>query len=209
MAKGLETISELIDSYDLFAREYATRRTPEKVTLFIAEQLDFFVSQLPTILSSTRILDLGSGPGEESSYIKAKFGIVPECIDVSPIMLELCKEKGLHIRKEDFSNLSDPTGSVTGSFMNFSLLHVSKVEASKVLKGVHRVLSLGGILQITLFEGLGEEFEAKTKYSHPRFFAYYQQNELRRLFSEKFEVIREAKLKNKPKDILSITGKTF
>lgn len=209
MTKRLEAISELVNSYDLFAREYATRNTPEKVTLFIAEQLDFFISRLPVPFSSTKILDLGSGPGEESLYISVKFGIISECIDVSPIMLELCKEKELPIRKEDFSSLSDPTGSVAGSFMNFSLLHVSKVEASKVLEEVHRVLSPGGILQITLFEGFGEGFEAKTKYAHPRFFAYYQQDELRHLLSEKFEVIREVKLKNKPRDILSITGKTL
>lgn len=209
MTNRLETISKLANSYDLFAREYATRNTPEKVILFIAEQLDFFVSQLPTPLSSTKILDLGSGSGEESSYIKVRFGIIPECIDVSPTMLELCKEKELPVRKEDFSSLSDSSGSVAGSFMNFSLLHVSKVEAPTILGEVHRVLSPGGVLQVTLFEGHGEGFEVKTKYAHPRFFAYYQQDELRHLLSEKFEVIREVKLKNKPKNILSITGKTL
>lgn len=209
MTGRLETVSELADLYDLFAREYAMRNTPEKVILFTAEQLDFFVSQLPIPLSSTKILDLGSGPGEESSYIKVRFGVIPECIDVSPTMLELCKEKGLPVRKEDFFSLSDPDGSVTGAFMNFSLLHVSKVEASTVLHEVHRVLSPGGVLQVTLFEGYGEGFEVKTKYAHPRFFAYYQQNELWHLLSEKFEVIREVKLKNKPKNILSITGKAL
>lgn len=209
MINRLETVSKLANSYDLFAREYATRRTPEKVTLVIAEQLDFFVSQLPTHLSSTKILDLGSGPGEESLYIKVSFGIIPECIDISPTMLELCKEKGLPVRKEDFSSLSDPNGSAAGSFMNFSLLHVSKTKAQTLLSEVHRVLCSGGVLQVTLFEGHGEGFEVKTKYAHPRFFAYYQQDELWHLLSEKFEVIRVVTLKNKPKNILSITGKAL
>lgn len=209
MTNRLETVSELANSYDLFAREYATRNTPEKMILFIAEQLDFFVSQLPAFLSSTKILDLGSGPGEESLYIKDRFGIIPECIDVSSAMLELCKGKGLPARKEDFSSLSDPSSSVAGSFMNFSLLHISKAEASTILREVHRVLSPGGVVQVTLFEGHREGLEVKTKYAHPRFFAYYQQGELRHLLSEQFEVIREAKLKNKPRNLLSVTGKAL
>lgn len=206
MASKTEMPSQLSSSYDHSAKEYAAGRPPERVTRFVAEELDFFVSQLPKI-SPPKILDLGSGPGEESEYIRNKFGTVPECVDISPEMLKMCAERGLTTRQEDFSRLSDRDDSVAGVFMNFSFLHIPKTDAVKVLGEIHRALCPGGALQITLFEGQGEGLEKKTKYQHPRFFAYYQQDELRQVVSQRFEVIRESKLKNNPRNLLSVTGK--
>ncbi len=199
--------ADLVASYNSSAKEYATGRAPEEVTNFIAEQLDFFVSQFPARTVSSKVLDLGSGPGDGSKYLRDKFGITPECIDISPAMLELCAGKGLPVRREDFSNLSDLDHSVAGVFMNFSFLHIPKVEAPVILQEIRRILCPNGVLQITLFEGQGEGFEEKTKYKYPRFFAYYQQHELRHVIEDRFTVVNEAKLKNKPRNLLSITGK--
>lgn len=206
MTSKAEKLSRLASSYNHSAKEYATGRPPERVTLFVAEELDFFVSQLPKC-SSSKVLDLGSGHGEESEYIRNKFGIVPECVDISSEMLKMCAERGLTIRQEDFANLSDPDDSVSGAFMNFSFLHIPKTDAIEVLGEIHRVLCPDGVIQITLFEGQGERLEKRTKYQHPRFFAYYQQDELRQVVSQRFEVIHESKLKNKPRNLLSVTGK--
>lgn len=208
MVSKLEILSNLASLYDYSAKEYVAGRPPERVTRFVAEELDFFVSQLPKI-SPSRVLDLGSGPGEESDYIKNKFGIVPECVDISPEMLKICAEKGLSTRREDFSRLSDSDDSVSGAFMNFSFFHIPKANAVEALGEIHRVLCPDGVLQATLFEGQGEGLEKKTKYRHPRFFAYYQQEELRQVISQKFEVIRESRLKNRPRNLLSVTAKAL
>ena len=207
MPNKTEILSRLIESYDHSAQEYAGADTPERVTQFIAEQLDFFISQLPTGFPNQRVLDLGSGPGDASVYLKEKFGITPECVDISPAMLELCASKGLPIRQGDFSNLPDADESVTGVFMNFSFLHIPKSEIPEVLREINRVICYEGVLQVTLFEGQGEGFEKKTKYLHPRFFSYYQQTELRDIVGEQFEIIREARLENRQRNLLSITGK--
>lgn len=206
MTSKAEKLSRLASSYNHSAKEYAAGKPPERVILFVAEELDFFVSQLPKC-SSSKVLDLGSGHGEESEYIRNKFGIVPECVDISPEMLKICAERGLPVRQEDFSNLSDPDDSVSGAFMNFSFLHIPKTDAIEVLGEIHRVLCSGGVFQITLFEGEGEGLEEKTKYQHPRFFAYYQQSELRQVVSQMFELIRESKLESRPRNLLSVTGK--
>lgn len=204
-----EIVTGLARCYDQCARQYALGEAPLKVGEFMHDQLGRFAQEIihfndPTEL---KVLDLGSGPGEESNFLRDKYKISPVCVDISAEMLAICAERGLETRREDFSHLSDLNHSIDGIIMNFSFLHVPKSESGSAMAEIHRVLRQQGVLQMVVFEGKGEGYEEKTKYPSPRFFAYYSEDELRAVVEGEFSVVYQKKLKNKLRNLLGIIGK--
>ncbi len=197
-----ERIKEkLVEAYTKTAREYGVARN-EKFDAFLERELIHFVDSVKQI--GTKIIDVGSGPGNESVYFKAA-GLDPVCVDIVPTMVEECKKKGLEAYVMDFYKLNFPDESFAGAWMSFSLLHVPKSEAESVIKEITRVLVKNGIYYVSLFEGKGEGLRKEDikKFGTERYFSYYTQDELEKILLPRFEIIKAERLDISPRPTIS------
>ena len=199
---NMERIKEkLVEAYTKTAQEYGGKRN-EKFDAFLERELTHFVDSVKQI--GTRIIDVGSGSGNESVYFKAA-GLDPVCVDIVPAMVEECKKKGLEAHVMDFYRLNFPDESFAGSWMSFSLLHVPKSESGSVIKEISRVLVKNGIYYVSLFEGEGEGLrkEDVKKFGTERYFSYYTQDELEKILLPHFEIIKSDRLDISPRPTIS------
>lgn len=192
---------DLITGYDTIAQSYGGTRN-ERFDSFLKDEMGKFVSSVSQI--GTKIVDLGSGPGNESLLLQ-EAGLSPVCVDSSLEMARACNEKGLDACVMDFYNLGFSDNSFDGAWMSFSFLHVPKKNASEVLSEVSRVLVDNGIFYLSLFEGEeeGPRQQDLKKFGVERYFSYYQQDELEELLSSNFSVITSSRLDISPRPTIS------
>lgn len=191
----------MAEAYSRKAQEYGVVRN-EKFDAFLQKELGHFVDSVKKI--GTKIIDIGSGPGNESLYFK-EAGFQPVCIDIAPGMIEQCRKKGLEAYVMDFYHLDFPDESFAGAWIAFSLLHVPKNEVEIVIKEAHRVLTKDGIFYVSLFEGEGEGLRKEdiSRYGCERYIAYYHQNELEKLLLPSFEIVKSSRLDISPHPTIS------
>jgi SAM-dependent methyltransferase len=152
---------------------------------YVVPRADQFIAEL----KGPRVLDLGSGPGNHAAYFASK-GKDVLCADLSERMVEKCRSKGLHAEVQDIEHLTLPSGSFDGIWAQASLLHVPKANVPSVVSKLNDLLTSGGVLAISVKEGTGEQWELNEKYpGTQRWFSYFTEEEIRGLFSEKFEVL--------------------
>ncbi len=92
----------------------------------------------------TRLLEIGAGTGHDAKFFQDS-GLEVSCIDLSPHMVELCKEKGLNAQVMDFSQLEFPDQSFDAIWALNCLLHVPKADLPVVLSEIRRVLRPDGL----------------------------------------------------------------
>lgn len=193
---------EMAKVYSEKAREYGVVRN-EKFDEFLEEEIVHFVDSVKKV--GTRVVDLGSGPGNESLRLK-ELGLEPVCIDNAQGMIAECREKGLEALVMDFYKLGLAEQSFAGAWMAFSFLHVPKKNASMVLKEIERVLISNGIFYISLFEGEGEGFlrdEDIKRFGIKRFFSYYKSDELKKMLLPYFEITKMGRSDLQPRPTIS------
>lgn len=179
--------SETRRTYDLYAKIFG-QKFGKHFKNFVEKEAELFLKRLP----GKKILDLGSGPGNHAAYFK-KQGYDVLCIDISEKMIELCRKKGLRAKVVDIEKL-DLQENFDGIWAYASLLHIPKEKIPKVIKRIKGSLKPNGILALSLKEGTGEKFEIHKKYPGTvRFFSYFTEKEIRRLFKNSFELIRFSK----------------
>jgi SAM-dependent methyltransferase len=171
-------IRKTIATYDAIADDY-TRKTDSYAPL---QEREKFLSLLP---STGRILDVGCGPGRDSTFFVSRgFSVVG--IDLSEKLLSIAKERAPNatFQKQDLRKLSFPKETFNGIWANASLLHIKRFEVSGVLKRSYEVLKPGCILFILVKKGKGEGYvRYKLAQSKPRYFTYFETNELRDLLA--------------------------
>lgn len=128
-----------------------------------------------------RILDLGCGTGRDAQlFLPAGYEYVG--VDLSDEMLAearvLCPQA--RFEKMNMYSLDFPDHSFDGIWAAASLLHIPKKRVHLVLSEIKRVLRQGGIAFISLKEGDGERV-VKVSDSDERFFAFYQDKEVREI----------------------------
>lgn len=187
-------------AYDMIASKYGEYHNV-RFNNFLQREMGMFVQAVQAV--GSRVVDLGSGPGDESLYIKA-YGLDPVCVDIAPRMVRECRRKGLETYLMDFSTLGFPEGTFAGAWMALSLLHVPKLEAFSVLQEVDRVLVDQGIFYVSLFEGEGEGLrEDFGRYGIRRYFALYRQDEIQHVLHSRFDVVRSSRLEISPRPTIS------
>ncbi len=174
--------------YDKYAREY-DKRTKDYLQ-YIMEDVELFIQNLP----GNVILNLGSGPGRDSLFFKAR-GLLPMCVDYSRSMIEICKEKGLIGILMDIENLGFADNSFDGIWAYTSLLHMPKQNLSSVLIEISRVLRPNGIFYIGMKEGNFEGELVSEKYpGMKRYFSLYRDEELREKLSRNFLMLHTSRV---------------
>src|SRR5207245_4151491 len=106
---------------------------------------------------SSVVVDLGAGPCHEALLMRDA-ALRPLAIDLSPRMVNKCRERGIDASEMDITQLDLPSGEFGGVWASFSLLHLPKTEAPTVIDFAYQALRPGGIFCVLLFEGRGEGY---------------------------------------------------
>ncbi len=173
-----------IDTYNQMALEYDLE-TKDFWSRFPRTFIDHFVE----LVRKGKVLDVGSGPGRDGVILKDA-GLDITCLDASLAMIELSKEKGLHSILGDFNDLPFANNSFGGVWSYTSLLHVPKIEVSKSLSEIRRVLKVGGIFGLGLIEGEEELYRESSGMNKLRWFSFYKKEEVENLLKKNgFEIL--------------------
>lgn len=162
---------QTIAAYNLHARNY-DEETIDFWNQFPRTFFDTFIR-----LSSGSVLDVGCGPGRDGLVLQ-EAGLQVMCLDASQAMVDLANERGLNTVLGDLLALPFEDESFDAVWAYTSLLHVRKDEIAQAIQEIRRVLKPGGVFGLGLIEGDVQEYRESTKVSAPRWFSYYQKEEV-------------------------------
>ncbi|MCO5193310.1 MAG: class I SAM-dependent methyltransferase [Anaerolineae bacterium] len=161
-----------IATYNRIANTYASANQDRS---FVAPFIDAFTAVLSP---GQRVVDIGCGPGFDTEQLRNR-GYDTIGIDLSPAMLTIGRKSvGGAFVLADMGSL--PFGRIfDGILANASLLHIPRSAAPNVITGFHRVLRTGGVLGLAVKQGNGENWSSTSYgYDEPRFFTYWQPEQL-------------------------------
>lgn len=100
-------------------------------------------------------LDLGCGPGHDLPHL----GVPAVAADAAPAMLVEVRRRhpGAPAVACDLAALPVRPGALAGVWASKVLQHVERDRMPMALAGLHRALAVGGCLDLTVFEGDGDE----------------------------------------------------
>ncbi len=177
-------------TYNVIAKDYQ-KRNKEFNTKYLKKEIILFLKNV----KGKKILDLGSGPGEQSLIFKQK-GFQPICVDFSESMIKLCKEKGLKAYKMDMQNLDFKDNYFDAVLAYTSIMHLPKKKIPNIFKKISKLLKKDGIFYIGMIEGNFEGLKPeKNDESLKRYWSLYNRKELEQLLSKNFEITHESKIK--------------
>ncbi|MBI1968313.1 class I SAM-dependent methyltransferase [Candidatus Woesearchaeota archaeon] len=181
-----------IEAYNKNAKEFSEKFKQLMDNLKKRDEFQRFID----LLRGKKILDLGCGSGEHSLYFKER-GLDVTAIDLSEEMVLLCKEKGLKTVLMDLEDLEFQEEFFDGIWAVTSLLHVPKQKLSKVIKKLNLLLKKEGILYVCVKEGKGESLVKDAFGNTSRFFAFWEEEEMKKLFEDYFVLIENKKVQLK------------
>jgi len=136
-----------------------------------------------------KLLEIGAGPGRDSKFFQDQ-GLEVVCIDLSPAMVELCRQKGLTAYVMDMTNIDFPENSFDAVYAMNSLLHLTKAEFPDVLRRIAALLQKDGLAFIGVFGGPAHEgIWDNDRYTPKRFFSFFSDEALEQEVSKVFDVI--------------------
>lgn len=169
--------------YNTYARFYNIRT--KKFSSFLKLDYELFLNALP----GKKILDLGSGPGRDSSFFKRK-NYKPYCLDISEAMLELCKKCGLPVIHMNMEKITLPPSSFDGVWSYTSLTTIPKIKVWKIIHKLHTILKKDGILFFGFIEGNYEGWKPPDqKYKFPRYVSRYTSGEVIKKLAKKYDLL--------------------
>ena len=133
------------------------------------------------------LLEIGAGTGRDSKFFQDA-GLEITCIDLSPEMIKLCRQKGLSAHIMDMTTLEFPAGAFDAVYSLNSLLHIPKTDFHIVMENIKRVLSAGGLFYLGIY-GAKEEFEGiwdLDNYEPKRFFSFHSDENIQKQTSAFF-----------------------
>ena len=137
---------------------------------------------------------MGCGSGGHSYYF-SKQGLDVVAVDLSEEMIRLCKEKGFNAFVMDIEDLKFENESFDGIWAVTSLLHIPKFKLPAVIEKLYDILKNKGILYVCVKEREGERLIEDKDSDSKRFFAFWKERELLKLFEKKFNLIEFGKSK--------------
>lgn len=136
-----------------------------------------------------KLLEVGAGTGRDSRYF-ADAGCEVTCVDLSPAMVALCRQKGLNASVMDVAHLSFENASFEAVYSFNSLLHLPKVELPAVLLEIRRVLVPGGVFYFGTYGGYNHAgVYEDDNYTPRRFFSFFEDALLQHVVGQCFEIL--------------------
>lgn len=170
---------------------------PRVVAGYVAEQglnpkMLEAVEKFAKTLSGRRVIDIGCGPGQDSWHF-AKLGFEVMGLDYSEEMIVAAKKLDTAQNTPKFI-VGDMKGledlfledSFDGAWACASLLHITRNEVPKVLRGIKKIVVNGGKVYMGFKQGAGEEIKKEDKYGPQmeRRFVYWEKDQLENLFEQ-------------------------
>jgi cyclopropane fatty-acyl-phospholipid synthase-like methyltransferase len=192
---------ELRDNLRKTYDKYAQERESYAISDSKIEIRSNFLSLLQKENKKT-LLEIGAGPGRDSKFFQDQ-GLDVVCIDLSPAMVELCKQKGLTAYVMDMADIQFPAGSFDAVYSMNSLLHLTKSEFPLVLRAVDRLLKREGAIFIGIYGGLDHEgVWEHDLYEPKRFFSFFTDEHLKQEITGVFDILSFESLRLRPDDNL-------
>lgn len=124
------------------------------------------------------LLEIGAGPGRDSRFFMDE-GLAVTSIDLSPAMVDLCRQKGLKAEVMDVCALRFAPASFDAVYAMNSLLHLPKAELPGALAEIDAVLRPDGLFYMGVYgsddhEGVWEN----DRYTPKRFFSSFSDEHL-------------------------------
>ncbi|WP_020578098.1 class I SAM-dependent methyltransferase [Actinopolymorpha alba] len=136
-----------------------------------------------------RLLEVGAGTGQDSLFFQEN-GLEVVATDLSPSMVERCREKGLDARVVDFLSLDFPPGSFDAAYALNCLLHVPNADLPAVLRAIREVLRPGGLFFLGVYGGQeGEGRVEVDQHNPPRFFSWRTDEQIQQYARQAFEIV--------------------
>lgn len=182
--KYQEILPKLQNYYDQDAEK---RDAVVKTEWKVAER-EHFLNYLFAEEKST-LLEVGAGTGQDSLFFQ-DHGLEVISTDLSPAMVERCRQKGLKAFVRDFQNLDFPPESFDAVYALNCLLHVPKNDLPNVLANLRNLLRPGGLFYMGVYGGENQEgiFEHSEK-RRGRFFSFYSNERLTEIVTQFFEIV--------------------
>lgn len=163
------------------------RNQMEKEGWKVAERQKFL--DLLKLEKKETLLEVGAGTGVDSLFFQEN-GLRVTCTDLSPSMIELCRQKGLEAYVMDFLSLDFPTRSFDAIYALNCLLHVPTSNLPAVLEKLRGLLRPGGLFFLGVYGGSEQEgFHEHDWHQPPRFFAHHTDEFMREMTARFFEVV--------------------
>ena len=135
------------------------------------------------------LLELGAGTGRDGQFFQ-DHGLEVTCIDLSPAMVDLCRQKGLTASVMDFGDLHFPASSFEAVYALNCLLHLPKNELPTVLQLIDTVLTPAGLFSMGVYGGYDQEgMWPDDAYEPRRFFAFYSDEQLQQVVTQVFDLL--------------------
>ena len=194
---NIELRDILREAYDKYAHERESSVIPEwKIDL-----RSKFLALLQKEHKKT-LLEIGAGTGRDSLFFQDQ-GLDVVCIDLSPAMVELCKQKGLAAYLMDMADIQFPVSTFDAVYSMNSLLHLTKAEFPAVLCSVDRLLKTDGVVFIGMYGGMDHEgVWDNDSYSPKRFFSFFPDEQLHQEVRKVFDFISFESIRVEPSDTL-------
>ena len=171
-----------------YNREKAEQRDHlEKEPWKIVERQQFLL--LLQQEGKTSLLEIGAGTGRDGLFFQEQ-GMHVICTDLSPAMVELCREKGLQAYVMDFLNLDFPSDSFDAIYALNCLLHVPTRDLPTILQKLRELLRPGGLFFLGVYGGFEEEGpHDEDWHDPPRFFAHHTDEFMQQATSPYFDLV--------------------
>lgn len=174
----------LREAYD----KSATARDASEMQDWKIRERGIFLERLHSEQKRT-LLELGAGAGKDGRFFQEN-GLIPTCIDLSPAMVALCRQKGLNARVMDIAEIEFPEESFDAVYAMNSFLHLCKAEMTGVLARIHRLLKPEGLFYLGVYGGYDHEGTWEEDRNDPkRFFSFYSDEHIRQVVGEIFTIV--------------------
>ena len=136
----------------------------------------------------TSLIDIGAGTGVHAAFFQSQ-GIDVSCIDLSPALVESCREKGLSSRVLSVLDLAEIGQRFDAAFALNSLLHIPCRLLPEALSNIAGVLGPEGLFYWGQYGGEKREGIYQDDHYQPkRFFSLLDDNQILEFASHAFKV---------------------
>jgi SAM-dependent methyltransferase len=172
-----------------YSEQSAAKRDQASIPDWKTTERQLFLSQLQQEGKKT-LLEVGAGTGRDSLFFQ-EHGLQVTSTDLSPAMIDLCRQKGLNAHIMDFLHLDFPDASFDALYALNCLLHVPTQTLPEVLCKLQALLHPGGLFYLGVY-GHKEDWEGISPddwHKPNRFFSYHSDEYLKNLLPRFFELV--------------------
>lgn len=178
---------DVVESLRAYYNSDADHRETRNKSNWKLDERDLFLSWL-TREKSRSLLEVGAGTGADSLFFK-RAGIEVIATDLSPRMIELCKEKGLDAYVMDFLSIDFGERTFDALYGVNCLLHVPRENLASVLTRFSGLLAPDGLIYLGMYGGRNEAVSREGPFGE-RLFVSYSDDALQEAISRHFSIER-------------------